>query len=326
MSSSQSAQPTEPDPAQPVLGALDPSALLAFGPQSTIRLVVGEPIVNLLYLRALIMEVAHPSVGAAVADHSRFQERPIHRLGATSDAALRLIFGQRDEPMGAARQIYRFHDHINGATAGGRYTAHDASLLLWVWATLVDNCDLAFCRWVRPYRPGEREAFYGDMCAFARFFGIPAALIPPDRPAFAAYLDGMLDGDILGSTATSGRVVRDVLWFRRWFLPPPAMSALRVLAIGTLDPRLAERLGLHLTPTEGRRFDRLDEFLRRHYRRLPPGRVNLPYRYLALRRFLVRMDRPGRFPALGRRSHACRRPFQFRPWPRTTWAAAASDE
>jgi uncharacterized protein (DUF2236 family) len=281
----------------PVLGSLDPSAPHPFGPESTIRRVVGEPIVNLLYPRALIMEVAHPSVGAAVADHSRFQQQPVHRLGATSDAALRLIFGDGDEPMGAARQIYRFHDHINGATADGSYTAHDATLLLWVWATLVDSCDVAFCRWVRPYRPGEGEAFYDDMCAFARFFGIPADLIPPDRPAFATYLDAMLDGDLLGSSATSARVVRDILWFRRWFLPPPAMSAMRILAIGTVDPRLAQRLGLQLTSGEWRRFDRLDGLLRRHYGRLPPGRVNLPYRYLWLRRVVVRMDRTDRFSA-----------------------------
>jgi hypothetical protein len=64
------------------------------------------------------------------------------------------------------------------------------------------------------------------------------------------------------------------------------MSALRVLAIGTVDPRLAQRLGLGLTPPEQRRFDRLDRLLRRHYLRLPPGRVNLPYRYLELRRAL----------------------------------------
>jgi uncharacterized protein (DUF2236 family) len=190
--------------------------------------------------------------------------------------------------MGAAQQIYRFHDHINGTGNHGPYTAHDASLLLWVWATLVDSCDVAFTRWVRPYRPGEADAFYHDMYAFARFFGIPAALIPADRTAFAIYLDGILDGDTLASTAASARVVRDVLWFRRWFLAPPAMSALRILAIGTLDGRLADRLGLSLTSEEQRRFHQLDGRLQRYYGRLPASRADLPYQYLALRRLLVR--------------------------------------
>ena len=83
----------------------------------------------------------------------------------------------------------------------------------------------------------------------------------------------MLDGDELGASATSARVVRDILWFERWFLAPPAMSALRLLAIGTLDPRLADRLGLRLTREQQRRFERLDAALRRHYSRLPAGRT-----------------------------------------------------
>lgn len=267
-----------------VLGSLDPAAPNPFGPASVIRRVVGEPIVYALYPRALVMEVAHPSVGAAVADHSRFQQRPIRRLWATSDAALRLVFGRGGEPMGAARQIYRLHDHIDGRAPMGAYTAHDASLLVWVWATLVDSCNVAYTRWVRPCEPGEADAFYADMCAFARFFGIPEALIPADRSAFSAYLDGMLDAPLLGSTATAARVVRDILCFRRWYLAPQAMSALRLLAIGTLDPRLAEHLGLGLTREEQRRFHRLDTLLRRHYRRLPPGRTQLPYTYLRVRR------------------------------------------
>jgi uncharacterized protein (DUF2236 family) len=269
-----------------VVGSLDRSAPSPFHRASTIRLVVGEPVVMLLYPRALVMEVAHPSVGAAVADHSHFHAHPIKRLWATSDAAMRLIFGAGTEPMAAAEQIYRLHDRINGAAGTTPYTAHDASLLLWVWATLVDSCDVAFTRWVRPFEPGEAEAFYQDMVAFARFFGIPATLVPPDRPAFAAYLDRMLAGATLGAGATSARVIRDILWYRRWFVPPAAMAPLRLLALGTLDPRLGERLGLALTPAERARFGRLDRRLRGGYHRLPATRTSLPYRYLTVRRAL----------------------------------------
>jgi uncharacterized protein (DUF2236 family) len=269
-----------------VLGSLDRSAPPPFHRGSTIRLVVGEPIVMLLYPRALVMEVAHPSVAAAVADHSHFQAHPVRRLWATSDAAMRLIFGAGTEPMAAAEQIYHLHDRINGTTGATPYTAHDASLLLWVWATLVDSCDVAFTRWVRPYRPGEADAFYRDMVAFARYFGIPASLVPPDRPAFAAYLDRMVAAATLGSGATSARVIRDILWYRRWFVPPAAMAPLRILALGTLDPRLGERLGLALTPAERARFERLDHRLSVGYHRLPAARAELPYRYLTVRRGL----------------------------------------
>jgi uncharacterized protein (DUF2236 family) len=65
------------------------------------------------------------------------------------------------------------------------------------------------------------------------------------------------------------------------------------VAVGTLDPRLAERLGLRLTDAEQRQFDRLDQVLRRHYHRLPAGRTELPDAYLKLRR-LASKRRPGR--------------------------------
>lgn len=274
-----------------VLGHLDVTAANPFGRTSIIRRVAAEPIAYVLYPRALVMEVAHPSVAAGVADHSSFQRQPLRRLSATVDAAIRLVFGQGDEPMGAARQIYRLHDRIHGAGAAGWYTAHDATLLLWVWATLVDICDVAFTRWVRPYRPGEAEAFYQDMAAFARFFGIADELVPGDRAAFARYLDQMLETDLLGTTATSARLVRDILWFRRWYTPAPVASALRILAIGTLDRRLAERLDLHLTPEEQHRFRRLDTTLRRHYSQLPDWRLRLPDAYLAARRQVLAVKR-----------------------------------
>jgi uncharacterized protein (DUF2236 family) len=271
-----------------VLGSLDLAAASPFGPGSAIRRVVGEPVMTLLYPRALAMQVAHASVAAAVAEHSQFQQRPIYRLWATSDAALRLVFGAGPEPMAAARQIYRFHDGIHGVGEAGPYTAHDASLLLWVWATLVDTCDMGFTRWVRPYRPGEGDRFYQDMCAFARFFGIPPSLIPSDRAAFAEYMGGVLAGDELGRTAASIRLVRDILWFRKWFFPPGAVAPLRVLAVGTLDPRLACRLGLSLDAYEMRLFEVLDGLLRLGYARLPPQRTNIPYGYLTLRRLAER--------------------------------------
>jgi uncharacterized protein (DUF2236 family) len=274
-----------------VLGHLDLMAANPFGPTSIIRWVAAEPIAYALYPRALVMEVAHPSVGAGVADHSGFQRQPLRRLWATVDAAIRLVFGRGDEPMGAARQIYHLHDRIHGAGSAGWYTAHDATLLLWVWATLVDICDVAFTRWVRPYRPGEAEAFYQDMAAFARFFGIPQALIPKDRPAFARYLDQMLEADLLGTTATSARLVRDILWFQRWYTPSSVTSAFRVVTIGTLDERLAERLDLRLTPDEQRQFWRLDATLRRHYSQLPEWRRRLPDAYLAARRQVVAAKR-----------------------------------
>jgi uncharacterized protein (DUF2236 family) len=273
-----------------ILGQLDPDADMGFGKDSTLRKVVSEPVCGLFAQRALVMDVAHPKVGAGVRDHSRFQHLPVRRLWGTMDLGTQLVFGDVDISRAAARRIYAFHDHVNGHVAeppvpdddAHRYTAHDATLLRWVWATIIDSVEVAFTRWVRPFADGEADAFYADACSFARFFGIPAELLPPDRGAFAEYLDEVLSSDLLGSTPTSQAMVHDVLWHP--MVPGPLARTPRVMAIGLLDPRLAKRLDLELSPADQRLFDRLDRRLARWYHRLPAVRTKGIDAYLFLRR------------------------------------------
>jgi len=286
---------------RPVLGALDPDVPLPFGRDSVVRAVVAEPVTALLVQRALVMEVAHPEVAAAVADHSDFQRHPLMRAWATVDAALRLVFGDEQVARGAARQIYAVHDHINGHLdghleahpgppadpgegAGPRsYTAHDAALLAWVWATLVDTAETAYTRWVRPFGPAEARAFYDEMRSFGRFFGIPDELLPADRQAFSDYVDGMLGGELLGTSAGSRSVARQVLWYRHRVVPAALVRVERVLALTTLDPRVIDGLGIRPDPADVDLGRRLDTWLRWHYGRLPRSPRILPSLYVLMR-------------------------------------------
>lgn len=290
-----------------------------------LRRMAAEPVVGLLVYRAVAMELAHPKVGAAVAEHSQFRRRPVSRFWVTTDAAIRILFGSAEVARGAVQQIYRVHDHIAGtlperdrahldgledAEDAFAYTAHDATLLVWVWATLVDSLEAAFTRWVRPLTGGEAVAYYADMAAGARFFGIPEELIPPDRSTFRDYLDQTLDRPDLGATPTSRETIRGVLWQQHPLMPPPLVRALRVLAILTLDARLRDRLGLDLAsdPADRRLAERLDAVLSRYYRRLPAWRRRVAYLYLALRRPTIGLgQRLGPTIGLGQRLRLHRR-------------------
>jgi uncharacterized protein (DUF2236 family) len=283
----------------PRLGALDPDAPTPFGRGSVLRRVVAEPVVALMIQRALVMDVAHPLVAAGVEDHSQFRTHPWLRAWITVDAALRLVFGPTGTARAAARQIYATHDHIKGHSNGTAYTAHDAELLTWVWATLVDSSETAYTRWVGPLPAADAEAYYAEMVAFARFVGIPPELLPADRPAFAAYLDTILSGDLLGTGDQGRRLARDILWFDHRTVPSPIVRVGRVLAVITLDPRLRDRLALTLDPADESYGNRLDQNLRRHYRHLPRARAGLPRLYVLLRRptiGLSRRRRPERRP------------------------------
>ena len=282
----------------PVLGALDPDAPLPFGRASLVRAAVAEPVTALLVQRVLVMDVAHPKVAAAVAHHSHFQRRPLSRAWVTVDAALRLVFGDEHTARSAARQIYGVHDHISGRLegAGGHrpdidqdaadqeYSAHDASLLTWVWATLADTTATAFTRWVRPFEAGEANAFYDEMRLFARFLGIPDDLLPADRAAFSCYLDDALSGSELGTSEECRSLARQVLWFDHRIVPSPLVRVERVLALATLDPRIVARLGVHPDAADEELGGALDAWLRTYYRRLPRSPRILPALYVLVRR------------------------------------------
>jgi uncharacterized protein (DUF2236 family) len=292
----------------PVLGALDPRSPAPFGRGSVVRTVVASPLTALLVQRALVMEVAHPAVAAGVEHHSQFRRRPISRAWVTADTALRLTFGHDAMARGAVEQIYRVHDRINGhleepGDPGGPdghptpYTAHDASLLTWVWATLVDTAETAFTRWVRPFGPGEADAFYAEMRSLARFLGIPDLLLPGDRVEFSRYLEAMLERHDLGSGPVSHDVARQVLWFRHWSVPAPVVRVERALALATLDPRLVDRLRLRAGRGDVELGRRLDAWFSAYYRRLPipttPVPV-LPTLYVLARRPTIGLGRRAR--------------------------------
>ena len=275
----------------PAWGALDPGAPSPFGRHSLVRAVVAEPATALLVQRALVMEVAHAKVAAGVEHHSGFRRHPYRRVWVTADAAVRLVFGDPGVAHGALRQIYRTHDRINGTLgeaggpwpAGAMYSAHDASLLLWVWATLVDTARTAFTRWVRPFTAQDAARYYAEMRSFAVFLGIPEALVPADPAAFASYVDAMVR-DGLGTNDASRSLARQILWFRHWSVPPAAVRVERALALATLPPGLAERLGIHPDPGEEHFAARLDAWMVDWYRRLPRMRTWLAPGYVVLRR------------------------------------------
>ena len=274
-----------------VRGALDSDAAIPFGARSIVRSVVAEPVTALLIQRVLVMDVAHPKVAAAVHDHSTFRTTPNLRAWSTADAAIRLVFGDAAVAQGAARQIYKVHDRIEGEAApvgdgspsGRRYSAHDAALLTWVWATLVDSAELAFTRWVRPFTHEEGEDYYREMVGFARFFGIPAQSLPSDRAEFSSYMEAMYVSG-LEVDHQSREMARHILWFSHWRVPPPAVKVQRLLALRTLDTRLLDMLDIRLTRRDEQAAERLDRWLTTFYRHLPGVRRSGPLLYLALRR------------------------------------------
>src|SRR6201995_2745772 len=116
-----------------------------FGPASLTWRVDREAAVFLGAGRALLLQLAHPWVAAAIAEHSRTVDDPIGRFHRTFAVVFTMVFGTLDQALSAARALHRRHALIHGPLpitvgpfrAGSPYQANDLAALLWIYATLV---------------------------------------------------------------------------------------------------------------------------------------------------------------------------------------------
>src|SRR5215471_16837379 len=64
--------------------------------------------------RALLLQLAHPSVAAGVADHSDFRTDPWRRLQGTLDSYLRIVYGTATAARAEIRRLNELHRAITG--------------------------------------------------------------------------------------------------------------------------------------------------------------------------------------------------------------------
>src|SRR4051794_12882465 len=106
-----------------------------FGGESTIWKVDREAAVFLGAGRALLLQLAHPWVAAAIAEHSRTFADPIARFHQTFNSVFTMVFGTRDQALAAARRLRRRHAAVTGIlpwtagrfAAGSHYRANEVS-------------------------------------------------------------------------------------------------------------------------------------------------------------------------------------------------------
>ncbi len=76
-----------------------------FGPESVTWRVNREGVLLLGGGAAIIMQVAHPLVGAGVAEHSNYREDPWGRLYRTLDITTSIVFGSTAKANEASERL-----------------------------------------------------------------------------------------------------------------------------------------------------------------------------------------------------------------------------
>jgi uncharacterized protein (DUF2236 family) len=255
------------------------------GPDSVTWEINREPIIIAGWGRAILLQLAHPAVAAAVNDHSYFRgslRSSFRRLHSSVRAMLSITFGDTDEMIAAAAAINAIHDRVRGPVSaeptankpGPRaceaYSAHDPELQRWVHATLLESILFTYELLVRPLSVCERDRYCYEAAIMEPLLGMPAGWLPRDSAQLEAYMREMLAGGSIVVTHSSRALARAVLYPPRWYVAWPAFRLIQVLTIGSLPPSIRQAYEFEWRAHDVRAFARWTALVRTSLRLLPP--------------------------------------------------------
>jgi uncharacterized protein (DUF2236 family) len=196
------------------------------------RRINSEPALLLGARAALLMQLAHPLVAAAVAQHSRFRDDPLGRLRATLRTISKIVFGTEEQARATARRVNALHATVTGNTASGaKYSATDPHLLLWVYSTLVATAVDVYESFVCPLSDDERAEFYDESKVVARLFEVPEEIIPASFHDLRQWMcERIASGEVV-VTPLARELAAPLVRPSKWIPTPAARRMAFVLAM-----------------------------------------------------------------------------------------------
>ena len=229
------------------------------GPGSISWKINGEMIVVAGWGRAILLQLAHPSVAAGVHHHSSFRGSLLssfRRFHSTVGSMLALTFGDTEQMIdrrGPHQRDPRPRARTRSAKIRPKPTPLTIPILQrWVHATLLDSIPLVLRTARRTADADERDRYCDEAAIMEPLLGMPAGWLPRDASRLDAYMREMLSGGRLAVTDTSRALARAVLFPPRWQAMWPVFRPLQLLTIGSLPPSIREAYGFEWRPRDER--------------------------------------------------------------------------
>ena len=258
-----------------------------FGPGSVSWRIDRELVVLAGGSCALLMQAAHPSVAAGVAQHSDYATDPFGRLFRTLTSSFSVVFGTLADANATIRRVNAIHAAVRGQRPdGAEYSALDPEALLWVHATLVDTALRVYSRFVAPISPADAQRYHEESARVAVALGIPEDAIPERLEELRAWMDAMIAAGSVRVTPEAHVIARTVLYPTR-FPPRLAWNAAHLVSIATLRPELRRQYGIPWSSARERGMERIAAASRAALPWIPSPLRHAPQARAAARRVRV---------------------------------------
>lgn len=265
-----------------------------FAPGSLLWDIAGDVRLFFSLPTAVLLQVAHPAVGAGVDEHSVFRTDPWGRAQRSLESLQLWVYGGQ-RAIEEGRRLRTVHKSISGKDTHGRaYHALTPAYYAWVHATAFPSFLQAAHYLSRPLGAAEQRRLYDELLRLGDILGIKRRDMPATVEEYWPYFDAMLHEELEKTV-----VVSELLDPRRPIPPPdgarpwlralwpvihPPLARLHVfVTTGLLPPVAREHFGLAWTDRDERRLRRFGAVVRTVVPLLPERLRYLPLAYRARR-------------------------------------------
>lgn len=271
------------------------------GPGSMIWQKGNDPRVMAGAGYALLLQVAHPTVGAAVKLQSEYKHHPYARLFRSIDYLLIMSFGGPEAAYKTARSLREIHRDIRGTTPDGRrYNAFEPEAWAWVHATLGEAAIVTIQEFGCRMNEAETRQYYAEWRAMGAVLGIGREDVARSWADYREYFRSMVQ-DRLEDNDTVQEVIEVMrsevrppfsflppgLWKRAW---RPVGETYWLVTAGLMPPELRHKLGIRWGRAQARRY----RALARASRALGPAMPLVNFVYTPQRYLMVRARQVGK--------------------------------
>lgn len=166
-----------------------------------VHLLAERQIWPIFLFRALALQGTHPTVMAALEEHSKSFSEPSVRTANTLAYTYRIYFGT--DVADAARNLREMHRPITGEDyLGRRYHAWNRDVWTWVHLTTIESMLYAISVCFGPQPEADVESFYQESRRLGTLFGVREQDMPADVSGLRRYVDAGIDEKLAMSPGT----------------------------------------------------------------------------------------------------------------------------
>lgn len=187
-------------------------------------------------ITAVLLELAEPSVGSGVWDHSNFKQDTSGRLQRTGYAAMMTIYAPKADTERMIARVVKMHTAVKGKNFNGEdYYANDPRLLNWVQATATFGFTEAYSAYVRPLSKAEKGQAFLEAQETGALYGCTA--VPKSWQEWETLLNNTvttLEGSDIVAEFVEVMATADIL-------PPPLKPLQKIMikaAVEISHPRI----------------------------------------------------------------------------------------